>query len=360
MAMVVVDSEGMLLFATRKARLLFRDEALVGKCVEDLIVPELRQKHHEHREGFATRPRYREMGRGREMEAQRADGSRFPVEIGLNPVERNGTAVVLCSIADITERLAVVEEREAMLKQGLQQERLHSLGLLAGGIAHDFNNLLLGIMGNVQIALEMAEAESLAAECLQDAKDASQQAADLASQLTEFAGRGDLRLREMDLSTATNQMAGMLRELVPEHVTVHLDLAAGLPPVHADQIKVRQVVMNLISNAVQAVGEQPGHVWISCGQRDVVPREPAVQGTELEPGRYAFVEVRDSGCGMPAETIERMFEPFFTTKSNGHGLGLAATMGIVRSHGGGLRVKSTEGLGTTITLLLPFADQPLG
>lgn len=357
--MVVVDAEGILVFATRKARLLFRDEALVGKSVEDLIVPELRAKHHAHRVEFAMQPVHREMGRGREMEAMRADGSRFPVEIGLNPVDRNGAAFVLCSVTDISERLAVAEEREAMLKQGLQQERLHSLGLLAGGIAHDFNNLLLGIMGNVQIALEMAEAESLAAECLQDAKDASTQAAELASQLTEFAGKGQLRLREMDLCAATEQTAGMLREMVPEHVTVHLDLAAELPPIQADQIKIRQVLMNLISNAVQAVGEQAGHVWVSSGMRELVSRK-AAQGVELGPGRYGFVEVRDSGCGMPAETVERMFEPFFTTKESGHGLGLAATLGIVRSHAGGLVVNSTEGQGTTITLLLPFENQPLG
>ena len=356
----MVNSDGVVLFANRRASALFLDEHLCGKPVEALLPPELRDRHRGHRHGYIAAPERREMGEGRELQAQRADGSLFSVEVALNPVKRKGKTYVLCSVVDISERVELAEEREAILKRGLQQERVHSLGMLASGIAHDFNNLFIGILGNVDVALDSVDPDSLAAECLIDARAASQQAADLASQLTVYSGKGERALGNLDLSLATGQLAMLLRESVPDNVALHLDLPRDLPIVYADQNQVRQVVMNLISNAVQAIGDAPGQVWIRSSVVEIAAGEPPELDLELAPGRYATVEVKDTGCGMSPQTIERMFEPFFTTKERGHGLGLAATLGILRGHGGGLKVRSAEGAGTSITLLLPIAAQPLG
>ena len=233
-AMLMVGVDGVLLYANHRAFSLFRDEELVGKSVEDLIPQELRKGHKHHRATFAQAPERREMGRGRELEALRADGSRFPVEIALNPVRRDGVDFVLASVVDISERLAVAREREAMLQQGLQQERVASLGMLASGIAHDFNNLLIGILGNIELAQESVCPGSVAAECLQDALEASRQAAALASQLNGYSGKGKSTLGAMDLSMAAGQLAEWMRGMVPEHVTVHLELPVDFPHVHAD------------------------------------------------------------------------------------------------------------------------------
>jgi PAS domain S-box-containing protein len=354
-AMLLITVEGLLVHGNRRAHVLFGHERLAGLSVEDLIPRESRDVHRQHRQGYAAKTERREMGAGRDLCALRADGSKISVEVSLNPIERDGRSYVLCSVVDITQRVSLARDRETLLERGLQQDRLHSLGLLASGIAHDFNNLLIAILGNVEFARESVEPDSAMGECLEDVQSAARRAADLASQLMVYSGKGERSLRELSLSQVMESLVTVIRKTVPDPVTLHMDFPAEMPLINADQNQVRQVLLNLLANALQSIGDEPGQVWISTGVQELAQEEWSEQGLKLPAGHYATVQVRDSGCGMSEQTIARMFEPFFTTKTGGHGLGLAATLGILRGHSGGLRVESELGQGTTVSLMFPVA-----
>ena len=239
---------------------------------------------------------------------------------------------------DVTEQRAL----EAKLRQA---QKLESLGVMAGGIAHDFNNLLVGILANAGLALTDVPVDSPAHESLVAIEEAASRAADFVGQLLAYTGRGGFHVQQLDLSRLVLEMGGLLSTAIPKHATVDYDFAADLLPIRADVTQIRQVVMNLITNAAEALDQTRGTIRVSVSNAD--------GGGELPEGRYVALEVTDSGCGMDAATQARMFEPFFTTKFAGRGLGLAAVQGIVRSHGGVIRIRSKPGEGTTFRVLLP-------
>jgi signal transduction histidine kinase/CheY-like chemotaxis protein len=248
-----------------------------------------------------------------------------------------------------------VSERRRLEAQMQRTQKLESLGVLSGGIAHDFNNLLTGILGNADIALRALPKGSRERELLEQVKTAAQAAADLTGQLLAYSGRGTLRMEPLDLSELVEEMGRLLGSSISKKVQLLYELGRGLPLVDADPTQVRQVVMNLITNASEAIGNAPGEVTLRTGSMQVGRAKLAQSYThdDLPPGEYVFVEVADSGCGMNEETLQKIFDPFFTTKFTGRGLGLAALLGIVRRHRGTIFVSSQPGTGTTFRVLLP-------
>lgn len=239
--------------------------------------------------------------------------------------------------------------------------KLESLGILAGGIAHDFNNLLTGILGNASLALEQAAAGSNLAELLRSVIHAGECAAALANQMLAYSGRGKFRQEPVDLSALVAETLALIESALGRAVRLNLDIDPALPPVIADPSQLQQIVMNLAINAAEA-GDNKGAISVRTGTAELDGQRYAndvVPGTAAPAGRYVFLEVRDSGGGMEPATLQQIFDPFFTTKSAGRGLGLAAVLGIVRSHRGAIRVTSSPGHGTTFAVYLPTSgDAP--
>jgi two-component system cell cycle sensor histidine kinase/response regulator CckA len=260
---------------------------------------------------------------------------------------------------DITAQKRIETERIAIERKLLEGQKLESLGLLAGGIAHDFNNLLTGILGNaslVRLAIPLSETTD---PQLRAIENAALRAAELCRQMLAYAGKGRFVVEPTALSALVEGMLPLLKISIGRGVRVHLALATDLPFVMADATQLRQIVMNLVINASDAIGDQSGEIFLTSGMvtADQSLLSSAVAGAELPPGEYVYFEVRDTGCGMSAETVKKIFDPFFSTKVSGRGLGLAAVLGIVRGHGGALRVESKPGQGSTFRLLLPPAAQ---
>jgi PAS domain S-box-containing protein len=265
-----------------------------------------------------------------------------------------GTAGVA---SDVTASKHADQERRQIEQQIRHTQKLESLGVLAGGIAHDFNNLLMGILGNAGLALLETPAATPSRPYLERIESVALHAAELTNQMLAYSGRGKFVVQALDLSRLVKDMTPLLETAVSKKAELRFRLASGLPLVEADAAQLRQVVLNLVTNASEALGEQRGHITVRTGtqQVDRAYLAETYLETDLPEGLYAVVEVADSGCGMDRETQARIFDPFFTTKFTGRGLGLAAVLGIVRGHRGVIRLLSESGQGTSFTVLLPAA-----
>lgn len=267
----------------------------------------------------------------------------------------------VCAVAlfeDVTERRRVEAQRHALEAHIRQTQKLESLGVLAGGVAHDFNNLLLAILGNADLALSELSPASVAVPRIQSLIDTTQRAAELCKQMLAYTGKGQLVVEAVDLSLIIEERAHLLAAAIPEGTALRFDLAPDLPAIEADPSHLRRVVKNLVANAAEAVGAQGGTVTVRTGK--VVCDRAYLAETYLDdglpPGTYAFLEVRDSGSGIPPELLTRIFDPFFTTKFTGRGLGLSEVLGIVRAHRGAVKLETTEGRGTAVRALFPAHD----
>ncbi|MCO4761216.1 MAG: response regulator [Myxococcales bacterium] len=273
-----------------------------------------------------------------------------------------GEAVsIIGSSRDITERKRAEQQRQAFERQMQQAQKLESLGVLAGGIAHDFNNLLTAILGNTELALFQLSDDAPVREHLHEVQRASNQAADLAQQMLTYSGRGRLTTAPVNLTDLVHELTHLLKVSISKKARLVCDFDAQLPAFEGDATQIRQVVMNLIINASEALEGAVGTIELTTGTQAVnsatFAKVPAAMlfGAEapLDAGDYVFLSVKDSGVGMSQETVSQVFDPFFTTKFTGRGLGMSAVMGIVRGHGGVIRVQSAVGEGTTFTVLLP-------
>ena len=264
-----------------------------------------------------------------------------------------GRPAVLGVSIDITERKAA----EEALRRAAKEE---SLSVLAGGVAHDFNNLLAAILGHASLALKQLPEANPARRHVEKAASAVERAADLTRQMLAYSGRGHFVIRPTDVNALARENLPLLEVAVPKAVRLEAQLAPDLPMVDADVGQVQQVLMNLVINAAEAIGERGGTVTLATEVRDVTATDHRLwraSGQPLAPGRYVALEVRDDGPGMDAETVDRIFEPFFTTKFTGRGLGLAAVLGVVRGHRGALSVESAPGRGTVFRILFTPSAQ---
>jgi two-component system cell cycle sensor histidine kinase/response regulator CckA len=248
-----------------------------------------------------------------------------------------------------------VTERRRAEHAMLQAQKLESLGILAGGIAHDFNNLLVAILGNAGIALMELGPNSPARDTIQEIEKAGQRAADLARQMLAYSGKGKFVIERVNLTSLVEEMTHLLRVSIGKGITTVYNFDPHVPPIEADPTQVRQVVMNLVVNASDAIGAEQGTIAVSTSvsEETVESLAAAYLAPDLPAGTYACLEVTDTGCGMDEATLARVFDPFFTTKFTGRGLGLAAALGIIRGHRGAIQITSEVGSGTTFRVLLP-------
>lgn len=266
---------------------------------------------------------------------------------------RQGRFVTL--FQDITERRAAEHKRLELERKFLLAQKMESLGILAGGVAHDFNNLMMAVTGNLELAMLDLTRDSRALSNLRQALSATQKAASLTRQMLAYAGRGRFVLQAVNLGELLKDKADLFRASVDRHVRLTLLLDSQVPPIEADPLQMEQIVINLLTNAAEAIGEDDGEITVKTGLRECDDTYLKWSRLEEKPpaGSYVFLEVTDTGCGMNAETQQRLFEPFFSTRLVGRGLGMPAVMGIVRSHLGAIMVDSEPGRGTTVTVLFP-------
>jgi len=252
----------------------------------------------------------------------------------------------------ITENIT---ERRAMEEALRQAQKLESLGILAGGIAHDFNNLLTAILGNLGLATLQAEAGHAALPFLRNAEATALRAADLTRQMLAYSGRGVFVVKPVDLSQAAGEMASLLKVSISKKAVLRFEFAGDLPPIQADPAQLQQVVMNLVTNASEALGESEGEILLATGLTTLDAAQAAAlhPDSPIPPGRYVTLTVKDSGAGMTPEVLSRIFDPFFTTKFTGRGLGLSAMLGILRAHHAGIAIRSELGWGTEFRLHFP-------
>jgi signal transduction histidine kinase len=272
-------------------------------------------------------------------------------------VVHGGKKARLSSFRDLTRQKEVERTRRRFEERLQRTQKLEDLGVIAGGVAHDFNNLLLVILGHAELAL--THAGPLLAEHLRKIQAAAQAAGELTAQMLTFAGRGAVEREAVELGKVVREVLALCHGALGDLQVDTGQIAGDLPTVFADSAQVRQLIMNLVVNAVEALTDQSEGLAISVREVERTTEELRELTVDASKGAGRFVElqVRDEGCGMDAETMARIFDPFFSTKFQGRGLGLASVLGIVRGHAGALDVESTVGQGTRFTLLFPLAGR---
>ncbi len=312
-------------------------EEMIGKRMTPLLPADRVQEEADITE------RIRRSGKVKHFETLRVrkDGKPIPVALTISPIYDEAGRVVGAS-----EIGRDISEQKQMEEQLRQTQKLESLGVLAGGLAHDFNNLLTGVMGNASLAMDEVDNREALGAYLGEIVSASERAAILVRQMLAYAGKGRMIVEPMDLSQQISEIVPLIRTSIPRSVELELDLDSDGPRVDADRSQIQQLIMNLAINAAEAIGERSGTVSISTGRR------------ETDQEKQVVLTVKDTGCGMDEATKAQMFDPFFTTKFTGRGLGLAAVMGIIRTHRGTISVDSTPGKGTRVTVVLPGSVLP--
>jgi PAS domain S-box-containing protein len=273
-------------------------------------------------------------------------------EVDYHPTRRGDDVVGFTTFArDVTAARA----HEAALRE---KHKLESIGVLAGGIAHDFNNLLAAMLGNIGLAQHDLHPDAPATRYLRAAEDAALRAADLTRQMLAYAGRAPALMQPVELSTLVEQIVQLLRSSAPKNVVVTVESLGGPAWVQGDVAQLQQVIMNLVTNGADAVGQRPGFVRVSVTHAPIAQRQKGEGGLTLEPGSYVALVVEDDGCGIEEHVRPRMFDPFFTTKPGGRGLGLSAMLGILRNHKASIEVTSAVGKGTRFRVLVPERGTP--
>jgi PAS domain S-box-containing protein len=344
---VGVDTAGIIRYANPQAAEAFGwpREELLGRPVETLVPGALAQVHVAHRSGFVKTPMTRLMGIGLDLAARRRDGTEFPVEISLVPLETPDGLLVLATVVDITAR-------RALESQLFEARKMESIGRLSGGIAHDFNNILTGIIGFADLALSAPPGSDVTSD-LRTIKEAAQRAAGLTQQLLAFGRRQVLRPQLVDPNDVIKATEPMLRRLIGERIELTVSMQPEPGTIQVDPNQLGQVIMNLALNARDAMAG--GGRLIIRSERAHFDDTDLSRHSEIPPGDYIVISVGDTGTGMDAETKKQIFEPFFTTKEvgKGTGLGLATTYGIVKQSGGYIWVYSEPGQGTTFRIYFP-------
>jgi two-component system cell cycle sensor histidine kinase/response regulator CckA len=289
----------------------------------------------------------------------RPDGLELRLFCSATPLMNNGIInFTVVSLEDITERINAEEERRVLERKFQQAQKLESLGVLAGGIAHDFNNILTIIQGYCFVFRDEVAPDSTQAEYIQRIEEASNRAADLCQQMLTYAGKQEILHTHIDLTSLVEDMVKMLHSGIKRNIAIEVEHADVLM-IDADSSQIQQVIMNLVINAAEAIGDHSGTIRISLKEIHVLAKQPDTDfsGKAIRAGHYVCLEVTDNGCGMDDAAQIRIFEPFYTTKFTGRGLGMSSTLGIIKSHDGALQLSSTPGAGTTFKIYLPLLTE---
>ncbi len=349
-ALIFVDSDRKVSMVNPAFEQLFGQSAaaVVGRGVEDLCAGD---------DSFATGPADRTL---REICYRRGDGSEFPGETLFSHVQGPDGAVkgYLCVVRDISDRQRAEAQKRRMEEQLRYVQKLESLGVLAGGIAHDFNNLLMVILGNTDLAMLEVSPVAPIRTHLEAIERAARRAAELCKQMLAYSGKGKFVVMTLDLNEVLQEMGHMLEVSISKKAVLKYNFADMMPPIKGDASQLRQLIVNLVINASEAIGEKSGIVSISTGamECDRAYMAETYLDENLPEGVYSYIEVSDTGCGMDDDTIARIFDPFFSTKFTGRGLGMSAVLGIVRGHNGVIKIYSEKGRGSTIKVLFPAVE----
>jgi len=348
-----VNLQGELIWVSASVKRLGYDrDSLIGGDTSDLYYEEAgREKHLQALSDSDGNIEHYELC------LKHRDGSRFWAESNSHYCyDEDGNAVgVEGNLRDINARKLAEHEREELTSQLQQAQKMESVGVLAGGIAHDFNNLLVGVMGNAELALLDAPAEGDIRYYLQQIFKASRKGADLVRQMLAYSGKGRFTMGEQNLNTLITDVSALLATVIGKRVELQLELQEGLANLHGDKNQLTQMLMNLMTNASEAMQGKPGTITLRTGSVYLRSSDFSrmYMKEELAEGEFVFIEACDSGCGMDKNTQQRIFDPFFTTKEMGSGLGLAALLGIVRSHAGALSLYSEPGRGSCFKIYFP-------
>ncbi len=273
------------------------------------------------------------------------------------PDPDGGLRCLLSIIDDLTEQTRAEREVHQMEVQIRHTQKLESLGVVAGGIAHDFNNLLTGILGYASLLSADATNSPKTQRAVDQIVKASERAADLCNQILAYAGKAYIDIHSLNLNEIIEDMHALLDVSLSSKAQIHFELDPAIPAIRADGTQIRQVILNLVTNAAEACQETHGSVTVRTGlthcSRDNL--RSAYIDDNLPEGSYVCLEIIDTGCGMTTETIGRIFDPFFSTKFLGRGLGLSVVLGIIRAHHGTLTVESHPGMGSHFRVFLPIA-----
>jgi two-component system cell cycle sensor histidine kinase/response regulator CckA len=365
-ALFLVDNEGRTTFANPTAESMFgwSQGELVGRSLHETL-------HHRRIDGSRYPPEQcphmkvltsGDTLRNLEDFFIHRDGQVVPISCSISPIRADSViAGAVLVVRDLTEQKRT-EERDRENEEALRQaQKLESIGVLAGGIAHDFNNLLTGIMGNAGLARRAIAAgrSEQAAALLRDVLAASERAADLTRQLLAYAGKGRFVIQPVDPGRLVTEVSTLIRASISKKISLVIDVPDECPMVDADRVQLQQLIMNLVINGGEAIGDDPGTLTVRVRTEVFTERRerPRTEGFPITAGDYVRIDVTDTGEGMDAETRARIFEPFFTTKFLGRGLGLSAALGIVRAHRGAIGLRSEPGKGTTFTILLPVTRE---
>ncbi|MGQ9812364.1 MAG: PAS domain S-box protein [Dissulfurimicrobium sp.] len=360
-AIVLMDMDGKVSYCNNAVQKIFgySSSEVIGRDLHLLVVPEDQIPAY-----IRAHKLFKDTGKSKfenklvEFTAKKKDGEKVFVEVSFSSVKIGNKPFFMGIIRDITRKKQQEEERRRLDAKLGQVQKIESLMVLAGGVAHDFNNLLTAILGYAEIALLKLVKESPARPAIQNIIDAAQKAAELSNQMLSYAGKGAFQLETVNLARLIEETAHLLQSLISKKVVLKFDLNHNIPPVNADPTQICQVLMNLLINSSEAIGERSGLINISTGvmHADKHYLSETYLDESLEDGYYSYIEVSDTGCGMDHETIKKIFDPFFTTKFHGRGLGLAASLGIIRAHRGAIKVYSEPMKGTTFKVLLPCAQ----
>lgn len=269
--------------------------------------------------------------------------------------DNDNLVTMMGTVQDITERKRDEELRVGLERQILHNQKLESLGILAGGIAHDFNNILTAIVGYTELSKMKLNPDSPVFSNLQKIEQSAARATDLAKQMLAYSGKGHFKLENINLNRLLSEMSNLLEVAISNKTSIRLNLASPLPSICADATQIRQIIINMVINAAEAVAGADDMIAISTGSMKCDPDylQEIWMGYDIAGGEYVYIDVADSGCGMDVDTIAKIFDPFFSTKFTGRGLGMAAVQGVVRGHRGAIKVQSEIGKGSTFRVLFP-------
>jgi len=360
-AVIAIDEHGIIQRFNPAAEMMFGYKAsrIIGNSVNLLMPEPYASEHDGYIRNYMKTRKPKVMGRFRELEARRCDGSLVPIEIEANDLYVNKQHGFVAILRDVSERKRAQERQRQMQEKLERTQRLESLGIVAGGVAHNFNNILASIQGNAELIHIRMPASKEEESYMQSIMTGCRRASELCQQMLAYAGLGAYEVQPLDMSRVIRDMWRLLQASVPENIRISKKFQETPVLIEADLSRIQQVALNLISNAVEAIGEKKGSIHVATGIQALAEKNIAgVHGSDdLSPGNYVWLEVRDNGCGMSPDVKNHIFEPFFTTKLTGRGLGMSAILGIVRSQHGGITIDSIPGKGSTIRILIPVTKE---